>query len=168
MAKTNCLQYRRTAGVTTNSSALNKFKEMITNTATDLEYSLQDINNRQRNLFPTPNKQATELENLQEEIASIKQCLVICSHAASTVDQYRAHTFQDISIGNDDTQIIVATAGVLISAKRITSRSRSIQLLGLMSEESMKRLMQVYEEKKGLEIGGSQFEDLYGTGVTFR
>jgi hypothetical protein len=140
---------------------------MIMDTAADLEDSLQHINNRLRNisqlLFPTP--KATELERLQEEVASIKQCLLICSHAASTADQYRTHIFHDTSIINDDTQIVVATAGDIISAKRITGGSRSIQLLGLLSEDSMKRLMQVYEEKKGLEMGVSQFEDLYGIGV---
>lgn len=126
---------------------------MIADTVVGLEYSLEHTNDQLQNFshgsFPMPNNEATDLENLQEEIASIKQCLVICSHAASTADQYRTYTFQDTSISNDSsTQIIVATAGDLISAKSITSSSRSIQILGVMGDESMKHLMKAYEEKR--------------------
>jgi hypothetical protein len=105
-----------------------------------------------------------------EEIKSVKQCLDICSNAAEQTAQTRMNVFEDVSMADDGHQVIVATSGDLISAKRIGIGARSTQWLGQMSDTSLQRLSQDHVQGKR-EPGpkpevqtGTQFEDRYGVG----
>ena len=64
---------------------------MITNTATDLENYLQEIDNSLQTLplkgARMSDEIAAERERVQEESESIKQCLNICAQASDQVDK---------------------------------------------------------------------------------
>jgi len=107
---------------------------------------------------------------MMEEIKSVKQCLNICSNAAEQTAQTRTNVFEDVSMADDGQQVIVATLGDLISAKRIVVGARSTQWLGQMSDTTLQQLSQDHDQGKR-EPGpkpevqtGTQFEDCYGTG----
>jgi len=58
---------------------------------------------------------------VQEEKDSIKQCLDICAQASEQMDKVHVNVFEDVSAAQDADQVIVATLGDLISAKRVTA-----------------------------------------------
>ena len=114
--------------------------------------------------------ETTEQTRIREEIKSINQCLNICSNAAEQTAQTRVNVFEDVSMADDGQQVIVATLGDLISAKRIVVGARSTQWLGQMSDTTLQQLSQDHVQGKR-EPGtrpevqtGTQFEDRYGTG----
>lgn len=159
------------------ANTLKECKKRLTNTTSQLEQHLQDINNRLQNvssqgLMMTPNVQAADQRGIQEEIDSIKQCLAICAQASQQADQGRTHVFEDISMAEDGHQLIVVTLGELIAARRITAGPRSKQWLGQMSDASLQQISRDYGRtatEKAIEprIGlGTQFEGRYGAGHT--
>jgi hypothetical protein len=64
---------------------------MITNTVTDLENYLQEIDNRLQTVplkgARMSDEIAAERERVQEESESIKQCFSICAQASEQVDK---------------------------------------------------------------------------------
>jgi hypothetical protein len=151
----------------------NECKETITNATTQLEKHLQDIDRRLQNpLLQTANRadgQSSEQEKIQEEINSIKDCLAICNQASKQVDQDRINVFEDVVMSDDGQQVIVSTIGDLISAKRITAGSRSIQIMGQLSDESVQQLSRDFdhfstEKNSKPHSGGTHFETRHGTG----
>ncbi|KAK6535999.1 hypothetical protein TWF281_000245 [Arthrobotrys megalospora] len=119
------------------TDALRGCKTELVNTTNLLQNQLEDI---QLRLTAISNHPESFGSAGAEEIESIKQCLAICSQASEQVKQNRINVFEDIKTSDDGEQIIVATMGDLLSAKRITSGSRSIQWLGQMSDASLQHL----------------------------
>jgi hypothetical protein len=73
------------------------------------------------------NENGSGSQSVKEELGSIIQGLAICTKAIEEVTQDRANSFKDVRVANDGYQIIIATLGDLISAKRITIGVRSTQ-----------------------------------------
>lgn len=119
-------------------------REQLNNTAARLEKHLLHINNQLGISTSRPisysAQQGGELEGIQEEIDSLKQCISICTTASKRANQERTNIFEDVSTADDGHQIFVSTIGDLISAKRVTAGSRSTQWLGQMSDESLQTL----------------------------
>lgn len=73
-------------------------------------------------------------------------------------------------MADDGYQLLVSTVGDLISAKRVTIGSRSLQLFGQMSDTSLQQLSRDLghaSTERGMEpqTGMNQaFENRYGTG----
>ena len=71
-------------------------------------------------------------------------------------------------MADDGHQVIVSTVGDLISAKRVTAGARSVQLMGQISDDSLRHFSQsigcgaAEEEKKSDR--GSAFKERYGEG----
>ncbi|KAK6523145.1 hypothetical protein TWF694_006040 [Orbilia ellipsospora] len=141
-------------------------KVELFNTTNALQKQLEDIQSR---LAVLSNQPETFANSTAEEIESIKQCLAICSQASEQVKNNRVIVFEDVKQDDDGEQIIVATMGDLLSAKRVTSGSRSVQWLGQMSDESLQYLagrksppsqvQQKYEAKEN-----PNFEGRHGAG----
>ncbi|EPS45724.1 hypothetical protein H072_265 [Dactylellina haptotyla CBS 200.50] len=125
----------KAAQITTD--ALDGCKIELSNTASALQQELRDIQLRLAALTSQPEFLG---DPNAEEIESIKQCLNICSKASEQVKNDRIFVFEDIKTEDDGEQIIVATMGDLLSAKRVTSGSRSTQWLGQMSDASLQYL----------------------------
>jgi hypothetical protein len=126
------------------ANVLKECKERLTNATSNLERHLQEIENRLRTLSSQgasiSGGDAVERERVQEEKESIKQCLSICTEASQQVKESRTNDFGDVSVGKDGHQVIVATLGDLISAKRVTAGDRGAQWLGQMSDGSLQQL----------------------------
>jgi len=76
--------------------------------------------------------------------------------------------FEDIEMADDGHQVIVATLGDLISAKRVTAGARSTQWLGQMSDASLQSLSKdrtenVVGNRPDTEPG-THFEGRHGSG----
>lgn len=87
-----------------------------------------------------PGQSRSERRKTQsEELDSIRSCLAICADATDEALKKRVNEFEDIQMADDGRQVIVATLGDLISAKRVTVGSRSLQVLGQMSDDSLQQ-----------------------------
>jgi chromosome segregation ATPase len=124
-------------------NTLKECKERLANTISELEKHDQDLSKRLNN-HPReaimPGEQAAEQERIQEEKNSIEQCLSICTKAAEQADQVRINIVEDLTVAQDSHQVVVATLGDLISAKRISAGPRSTQWMGQMSDETLQQL----------------------------
>lgn len=157
------------------ANALKECKGSLTNTTTQLQAHFRDINHRLQNFSSQPhmttNQQATEQETIREEMDSIKQCLAICAQASEQANQDRSNIFEDVSMAEDGHQVIVATLGDLISARRVTAGARSTQWLGQMSDASLQQLSRDHHHattEKSVELQPGEtthFENRYGAGV---
>jgi hypothetical protein len=155
----------------TTSTTLENCKLGLGVTSSQLKMQLDEINNRMARL----SQQAAILDDyapgnqtLKEELDSIKECLAICTKATEQVTKERVHVFEDVEMADDGQQVIVATMGDLISAKRITAGARSMQWLGQMSDASLQQLSKAHKgnaEGAGqhTEIG-AHFEGRHGSG----
>jgi hypothetical protein len=98
---------------------------MITNTTSDLEDHLQEIDNRLQTLFlqgtRMSDEDAAEREQILEERDSTKQCLTICAQVSEHLDRVRPNAFEDVSATQDSHQKIVAALRGLTPAKRVTA-----------------------------------------------
>jgi hypothetical protein len=114
----------RTATVT--AGVLKEYKELITNTTSDLEDHLQEIERKLQNLplrgDAISDEDAAERERIQKEKESTKQCLVICAQIFEQVSQVRPNVFEDISAAKDAHHVDISTLGGLIPAKRVTAK----------------------------------------------
>ncbi|OBT46596.1 hypothetical protein VE00_01735 [Pseudogymnoascus sp. WSF 3629] len=164
-------KFTQAEAVTNNT--LDHCKLGLAQTTSELREQLYRINGQIRSSLQRhapSGEQAAEQERIREELRSVEQSLKICSEAAEKALPDRIHVFEDVSMGDDGDQIIVATFGDLISAKRVTVGARSRQFLGQMSDASLQQLSQ----KVGcgpLEVDvdqstgtNSPFEGRYGTG----
>jgi DNA repair exonuclease SbcCD ATPase subunit len=147
-------------------------REKLIDTTTYLERQLQDINNRLKrfSMLPTniSDKQAAEQERLQEERDAIKQGLNICAEASRQANHEHNNVYEDISLIDDSQQVIISTIGALITARRVSGGSRSIQVFGQMSDESFQLLSRNIGTEKVIERQpgvGPEFEGRYGMGV---
>lgn len=150
------------------ATALEELQERLTKTTSNLEQHLQDIDNRLRN-FSTPAARifgGTERGRVQAEKESIEQCLAICTQASEQADQFRTNVFEDVSAARDAQQLIVATLGDLISAKRVTAEISATQWLGQMSDATVQQLSHDRVKDKGAEPRSEvgNFQDQYGKG----
>ncbi|OQV10378.1 hypothetical protein CLAIMM_14390 [Cladophialophora immunda] len=153
------------------TDGLHRCKDTLGGTMSKLEKHINEIERRlQASNTDSKTKQTTEQTRIMEEINSIKQCLNICSNAAEQTAQTRINVFEDVSMADDGQQVIVATLGDLISAKRVVVGARSTQWLGQMSDTSLQQLSQDHIQGKR-EHGpkpevqtGTHFEDRFGTG----
>jgi DNA repair exonuclease SbcCD ATPase subunit len=149
-------------------------KERLTSATTQLEKHLQNINNRLQHFSLQPlkvsNEHAAEKERIEEELAGIKQCLAICADASKQAEK-GTNVFEDVAQVDDGYQVIISTIGDLVSAKRVNSGSRTMQLLGQMSDDSLQQLSRDFghgakEKATEPQTGkGTHFEDRHGAGV---
>jgi conjugal transfer/entry exclusion protein len=114
----------RSAAVT--AGVLKEYKQLISNTTTDLEDHLQEIEKKLQNLpsrgDTISDEDAAERERMLEEKDSTKQCLAICAQVFEQVSQVRPNVFEDISAAKDAHQVDISTLGGLIPAKRVTAK----------------------------------------------
>ncbi|KAF4620150.1 hypothetical protein G7Y89_g14671 [Cudoniella acicularis] len=126
------------------SNTFKACRERFTDTTTQLERQLQDINNRLQKFSSQPlnmsTEQAAEQERMKEQRDCIKQSLDICNQASRQANQERTNVFEDISMADNGNQVLVSTVGDLITARRVTVGSGSLQLFGQMNDDSLQQL----------------------------
>ena len=155
------------------SKAIKESKEKFANTALELEESLQKLNNRLEDISRrdlTSGVTAAEHGRVQEEKKAVEHCLRVCARASHQADEVQTNVFEDVTVAQDSHQVVVATLGDLISAKRVSAGARSKQWLGQMSDTSLQQISRdcnkvarenIVEPESGMT---DNFEGRYGTG----
>ncbi|KAJ6016359.1 hypothetical protein N7540_010950 [Penicillium herquei] len=87
------------------------------------------------------NVSANERSDINEEAESIKESLKFFDRVSEETSTSRMNYFEDVSTGDNSKQLIVTTLKDLISARRITSGSGSLQVLGQLSEDSLNNVL---------------------------
>jgi len=80
------------------------------------------------------------VRRIQEEKDCVEQCLGICAEAAGQADHARTNIVEDLSSGHDSHQVVVATLGDLITARRVVTGDKSTQWVGQMSDTALQQL----------------------------
>jgi hypothetical protein len=124
------------------ASAFQELQEKLTKTTSELEEHLQNSDKRLRTLSSPGVRDLGEIERkrVQEDVDSIKECLNICAEASKEADQFRTNVFEDVAAAKAAHQLIVATLGDLISAKRVNAAPEARQWLGQMSDATVQQL----------------------------
>ncbi|EGC46698.1 conserved hypothetical protein [Histoplasma capsulatum var. duboisii H88] len=152
---------------------LQEYKQKLLTASSDLEQHAERLKARLEAMSQTVKVEETaEWEQIQEERNSLRQCLAICAEAAEQTKKVHFNEFEDVLSADDAHQVIVSTVGELISAKRITTGSRSAQWLGQMSDETLQQLSRDHirgsegpvRAERGLDIRFDQ----YGRGHQLR
>ena len=128
--------HSRKATVTVN--VLEEYKDIITNTTSDLEEHLQEIDNK---LQPfslqssrTSDEDRAERAQLREEMDSTEKCLRICSQVSERINKVQPNAIEDTSAAHDAHRMVAATLGDLISVRRVTAKAGSTQWLGCLMQ----------------------------------
>ncbi|KAI9709020.1 MAG: hypothetical protein M1828_002554 [Chrysothrix sp. TS-e1954] len=118
-------------------------QDALAHTVSELEQNLLKMNSASDSIsheFPNSDRYSAQRRRIQEEKTSLENCLGICSDASRQADQVRMNVVEDVTATDDSHQIVVATLGDLISARRITAGARSSQWLGQMSDLTLQQL----------------------------
>ena len=108
----------------------------------------------------------------REEREGIQQCLAICAEASEQANKACTNVLEDVSAAQDAQQVVVATLGDLISARRVTAVDKSTQWLGQMSDDTVQQLSRDSNCSLVIKAAGSRsaivttFKDRYGMGKT--
>ena len=106
---------------------------------------LETINQLQDRLASATSTQGAEREKqmsqLREDINISKQCLEVCQTATAQVHHHRKILTVGEVIADDDTdQVVVTTLADLFDVRKVLAKSRSSQLVGSMTEETLQQV----------------------------
>jgi hypothetical protein len=91
---------------------------------------------------------SAEPSDIKEEAESIKHTLNFFDKVSEETTEGRMNYFEDVSTGDKSKQVIVTTLKDLISARRITSGSGSVQVLGQLSENSLSEVFRNQDDNR--------------------
>lgn len=74
------------------------------------------------------------------DIAVSKQCLSVCDQATKQVDGLKIHNIGPLIAENDTDQVVIPTLADLFNVERVEAKSGSAQLVGSMTDDSLKQL----------------------------
>ena len=90
---------------------------------------------------------AQETRSLVRELNSARQCLSICSDASVWVNSGKVHTLEDITIGKDGKQMLIATLGELFDARRVQLGQGAMQVVASSSDASLQELFRAQSRR---------------------
>lgn len=154
------------------------WKGAVARTASQLENHLFGVDSAPMTSFhglslaedTSREKQTQQLDD------SIRDCQKACAKAIERVEEARTNIIEDTSAGSDTFQIIAATFGDLLTARRVNVGDRSFQALGQISEAALLKSLEVAGRSSSHIPQGSKqqakdvakFEDRYGGGYKIR
>ena len=151
-------------------------REKLNQTASELERYLEEVKSRlQRVPSQAPRSSDDDMREqhrMREEREGIQQCLAICAEASEQANKACTNVLEDVSAAQDAQQVVVATLGDLISARRVTAVDKSTQWLGQMSDDTVQQLSRDRNCSLVDKAAGSRsaivttFKDRYGMGKT--
>lgn len=106
---------------------------------------IQTIRHLQERLASATSNEGAEREHqmsqLREDINISKQCLEVCQTATVQVHQHRKiHTVGEVIADDDTDQVVVTTLADLFDVRKVLAKSRSAQLVGSMTEETLQQV----------------------------
>lgn len=97
----------------------------------------------------------SERSRLREEIDISKQCLDVCQ-LASEVSHRKIYRIGEVIADGDSDQVVVTTLADLFDVERALSKGNSAQLIGSMTEETLRHMTDKrYSSRFGAVSGGS-------------
>ncbi|KAL2044077.1 hypothetical protein ABVK25_012494 [Lepraria finkii] len=141
-----------------------------------LETHLQRLSDKSKQPSDEFDPEATQAkkDDLLREINSLQRSIDICDDAYKEADRNRTNVFEEVLMGDDGRQVIASTVGDLIFARKIKIGSRSVQMLGQMSDltiqhaTSNRDVVVSKESQQRPEVRGEDFEGRYGAGRDLR
>lgn len=140
-----------------------------------LETHLQRLSDKSKQPSDEFDPEATQAkkDDLLREINSLQRSIDICDDAYKEADRNRTNVFEEVLMGDDGRQVIASTVGDLIFARKIKIGSRSVQMLGQMSDLTIQhatsnRDVVSKESQQRPEVRGEDFEGRYGAGRDLR
>ena len=146
---------RSNAGATVNrmcaakqalGDLLGDFKSELATASIEFQNIIDRLDHQQNGLPSIPPQWAhiysevtAEMQQIREERNSTAQCLTICADAAEQSEKIQSNIFEDISSGDDSQQFVISSIGQLITARRITTGSRSLLMLGQLSDDTIRQ-----------------------------
>jgi gas vesicle protein len=92
---------------------------------------------------------------LQEDINISKQCLEVCK-VASEISRQKIYRIGEVIADDDSDQVVVTTLADLFDIKKAQSKGNSAQLVGSMTDESLRHLTEKrYSSRFGAVSSGS-------------
>lgn len=96
---------------------------------------------------------------LQEDINISKQCLEVCK-IASEVSRQKIYRVGEAVADGDSDQVVVTTLADLFDVKKALSKGRSAQLVGSMTDDSLRHVADKrYDSRFGAVVGDSDHSD---------
>ncbi|KAL3475088.1 hypothetical protein BJX99DRAFT_165378 [Aspergillus californicus] len=147
------------------STAVNRLQDHLNQLEANLRSSKNPI---------VPDKVACDFQKIKEERETIAQCLDICADASQRSETSRVNIFEDVASLDDTQQVLASTIGGLLNAKRISTGARSLQVLGQMSDETLRLFNSQHNGPRGPVVVGDEqkegkdFHNRYGTGRLLR
>lgn len=81
-----------------------------------------------------------ERRRLEDDIGVWKQCLDLCKQVSSEVSQQKIYRIGEVVADGDSDQVVVTTLADLFDVKKALSKGRSAQLIGSMSDETLRQM----------------------------
>jgi len=101
---------------------------------------------------------------LQADIDISKQCLDVCK-VASEISRQKVYRIGEVVADGDSDQVVVTTLADLFDIKKALSRNNSAQLVGSMTAESLRHLIdERYHSRFGALVGNSNPAEAGTTG----
>ncbi|KAH7025125.1 uncharacterized protein B0I36DRAFT_250387 [Microdochium trichocladiopsis] len=129
-------------------STLKECSEKLKDTIRTLQVHGDEAQTRLRGTFSSSSTAAVvetdfvpESDGLGSELESTKQCLAICNVASHTVSSGAVHVLEDVDIGVDGQQMLIASLGELFNVKRVTIGERGTQIVGTFTPNALEDLV---------------------------
>ena len=137
---------------TTPEHPKNQFEaQMLTRKALDENRDrFAELIGRLRGQLESSDRGDNDRARLQEDIDNYKQCLELCKRASDEVSNRKIHSIGEAIADGDSDQLVVTTLADLFDVKKALSRGRSAQLIGSMTDETLRQLS---EDRYGSRFG---------------
>lgn len=153
---------------------LGDFKSELARASIEFNSIFESLDHRQNGLpsrsAHIPDEDAAAMQQIREERNSTAQCLTICADAAEQSETIQSNIFEDISSGDNSQQFVISSIGQLITARRITTGSRSLLMLGQLSDDTIRQSSRDHVfsttgvSKQREATGSDNFQNRYGVG----
>ena len=77
---------------------------------------------------------------LREDIDISRQCLEVCREASNQVSFQKIHIVKEVIADDDTDQVVITTLADLFDVGKVLAKSRSAQLVGSMTDETLQKL----------------------------
>lgn len=122
---------------------LGGFKSELATASSEFKKIIERLDHQQNGLSSQSvhmsGKDEATMQKIREERNSTVQRLTICADAAEQSERIQSNIFEDITSGDYSQQYVISSIGQLITARRINTGSRSLLMLGQLSDDTIRQ-----------------------------
>lgn len=108
------------------------------------------------------NEANLDRERLQGEASSIQQRLAFFEGASDRASQAKVHVVEDVSVGDNSSQVCISTLGDLFNIKTVRAGDGSFQFFGSTSEAGLNEILRAQDQhRRAMEVdrGRDRYKD---------